>query len=415
MSILFFDMKLHLPISLRKSLLSLFAVAMATTLPSLEAAIMNSDVSLITYADYGQNLGRYKTDSAANALLSHLREQAGGVVLTYTGGQSDYVLPHEMPNFTGTTNDGAFMSLGYNATVSVQHNGVTSGGFTGGSLASNQQVLYQGIEYRVDNSETFLHSPDGGYDNNRNGGFDHKVTRMSKVITDVETATLFSGTSAEMREYAMGKLVYHAGAGSMQMYDTTTGTISGVTGAYAYIIGGIDVVDRVSTGGKDGEGDIVHTTFEMDGYYSISSSQPMPFAGQSGDSGSPIFIYNEKTQRYEYVGAVAYIGSYGTSTWGAVSYVDKVLDSYDKVVSSASTLHIGAVNKAGETVRADNVAYNYGMDQTVSTMPYSGSVTDATGKVLQSFVGVKSGISTWNDLSAVIDTDNWYIHLFLLH
>ena len=401
-------MKLHLPISLRKSLLSLFAVAMATTLPSLEAAIMNSDVSLITYADYGQNLGRYKTDSAANALLSHLREQAGGVVLTYTGGQSDYVLPHEMPNFTGTTNDGAFMSLGYNATVSVQHNGVTSGGFTGGYLASNQQVLYQGIEYRVDNSETFLHSPDGGYDNNRNGGFDHKVTRMSKVITDVETATLFSGTSAEMREYAMGKLVYHAGAGSMQMYDTTTGTISGVTGAYAYIIGGIDVVDRVSTGGKDGEGDIVHTTFEMDGYYSISSSQPMPFAGQSGDSGSPIFIYNEKTQRYEYVGAVAYIGSYGTSTWGAVSYVDKVLDSYDKVVSSASTLHIGAVNKAGETVRADNVAYNYGMDQTVSTMPYSGSVTDATGKVLQSFVGVKSGISTWNDLSAVIDTDNWY-------
>lgn len=403
-----FDMKLHLPVSLRKSLLSLFAVVMATTLPSLEAAIMNSDVSLITYADYGQNLGRYKTDATANALLSHLREQSGGVVLTYIGGQSDYLLPHEMPDFTGTTNDGAFMSLGYNATVSVQHNGVTSGGFTGGYLASNQQVLYQGIEYRIDNSETFLHSPDGGYDNRGNGGFDHKVTRMSKVITDVNTANLFSGTSAEMREYAMGKLVYHAGAGSMQMYDTTTGSTSGMTGAYVYIISGIDTVDRVSSGGKDGEGDIIHTTFEMEGYYSISSSQPMPFAGQSGDSGSPIFIYNENTEQYEYVGAVAYIGGYGTSTWGAVSYVDKVLDSYDKVVSSASTLHIGVVNSAGATVSADNVGYNYGMNQTVSTTPYSGKVTDANGNVLQSFVGVKSGINTWKDLSAVIDTDNWY-------
>ncbi|MBR5888265.1 MAG: autotransporter-associated beta strand repeat-containing protein [Akkermansia sp.] len=401
-------MKLHLPISLRKSLMSLFAVALTTTVPMLEAAIMNSDVSLITYADYGQNLGRYKTDATANALLSHIREQDGGVVLTYIGGQSDYLLPHEMPNFTGTTNDGAFMSLGYNATVTVQHNGVTSGGFTGGYLAANQQVLYQGIEYRIDNSETFLHAPDGGYDNRDNGGFDHKVTRMSKVITDVETASLFSGTSAEMREYAMGKLVYHAGAGSMGMYDTTTGTISGLTGAYVYIISGIDTVDRASTGGKDGEGDIIHTTFEMEGYYSISSSQPMPFAGQSGDSGSPIFIYNENTQQYEYVGAVAYIGGYGTSTWGAVSYVDKVLNSYDKVVSSASTLHIGAVTQAGDKVSADNVGYNYGMNQSVSTTPYSGTVTDANGNVLQNFVGVKSGINTWKDLSAVIDTDNWY-------
>ena len=404
----FSAMKLHLPLSLRKSLFSLFSVALTVGCQTVDAAIMNSDVSLITYADYGQNLGRYKTDATANALLSHLRQQDGGIVLTYVGGQSDYLLPHEMPNFTGTTNDGAFMSLGYNATVSVQHNGVTSGGFTGGYLDANRQVLYQGIEYRIDNSETFLHSPDGGYDNRNNGGFDHKVTRMSKVITDVETATLFSGSSAEMREYAMGQLLYHAGAGSMQMYDTATGTVSGMTGAYVYIISGIDTVDRVSTGGKDGEGDIVHTTFEMDGYYSISSSQPMPFAGQSGDSGSPIFIYNEKTQQYEYVGAVAYIGGYGTSTWGAVSYVDKVLDSYDKVVSSASSIHIGAVNTAGATVSADNVGYNYGMNQTVSTTPYSGKVTDANGNVLQSFVGVKSGISTWKDLSSIIDTDNWY-------
>ena len=104
-------MKLHLPISLRKSLLALFAVVFATTLPSLDAATMDSDVSLITYADYGQNLGRYKTDATANALLHHIRKQDGGVVLTYVGGQNDYLLPHEMPNFTGTTINGGKIIL----------------------------------------------------------------------------------------------------------------------------------------------------------------------------------------------------------------------------------------------------------------------------------------------------------------
>lgn len=72
---------------------------------------MDSDVSLITYADYGQNLGRYKTDATANALLHHIRKQDGGVVLTYVGGQNDYLLPHEMPNFTGTTINGGKIIL----------------------------------------------------------------------------------------------------------------------------------------------------------------------------------------------------------------------------------------------------------------------------------------------------------------
>ena len=404
-------MKLHLPLSLRR-FLSLVVVSVATLgSGTLEAAVMNSDASFVTYADFGQNLGRYKTDDTANALLKHLRSEAGGVVLVYSGGHADFVLPHEMANFTGTTHNGAFMALGHNATVSVQHNGVTQGGFTANYIGAENAVFYQGIEYRVDNSATFLNSPYGGYDNRNNGGFDHKVTRMSKLITDVETATLFSGTSAEMREYVQGELLYHAGAGTMGLYDPGSGQTSGLCGAYVYIIGGVDRVDSSSAAGTDGVGDIIKTTFTTEGYYSISSSEPLPFSILGGDSGSPVLVYNEKTSRYEYVGATAYQAPNESYTWGAVSYVDKVLNDYDKVVNSASTvLHIGAVNEAGTAVSADNVAFDYGMGQTVSTTPWRGKITDASGNVVQSFVGVKNGTDTWKDLSAVIDKDNWYAY-----
>ncbi len=372
------------------------------------ASIMNSDVSLVTYADFGQNLGWYKTDADANALLTHLRQQQGGVTISYLGGQETYTLQHEMGNFTGATDNGAFMALGYNATVSVQHNGVFAGNFTAQYVGSDNAVFYQGIEYRIDNSETFLHSPKGGYDGRGNGGFDHKVTRMSKVITDVEGATLFSGTSEEMRNYVVGELVYHVGAGTMQMYDAETGKQSGLTGAYNYIVGGIETATHSQS---HAGGDVTYIHFEREGHESITVSDPLPFAGQQGDSGSPMFVYNENTGQYEYIGAVAYIGGNQTQIWGAIDYVRGALTQYDKVVKSndsVSELHIGAVDVAGQQITADSAAYNYGMNQTVTTTPYTGAVKDANGNVLQNFVGVQTDINTWKNLSSIRDTDNWY-------
>ncbi len=371
-----------------------------------DASIMNSDVSLVTYADFGQNLGWYKTDSDANALLTYLRQQQGGVTISYLGGQETYTLPHEMGNFTGATDNGAFMALGYNATASVQHNGVYAGSFTTQYVGNGNAIYYQGIEYRIDNSETFLHSPKGGYDGRGNGGFDHKVTRMSKIITDVEGATLFSGTSEEMRNYVAGELVYHVGAGTMQMYDAETGKQSGLLGAYHYIVGGIETATHTQS---HNGGDITYISFSKEGHESITTADPLPFAGQNGDSGSPMFVYNEHTGQYEYIGAVAYIGGNQTQLWGAIDYVRSALTQYDKLVHTtdgASELRIGAVNTAGETITADNAAYNYGMNREVSTTPYSGKVTGNGIDV--DFVGVRTGINTWENMFSLRNTNNWY-------
>lgn len=390
---------------LRKILPLMMAVTVATVGSfNSYAANMNSDVSIITYTDFGQNMGWYKTNDASNALLTYLRNQAGGVTILRADG-TVYTMPHEMIDFTGTSDNGAFMALGYNATVSVQHNGVFDGSFTSAYVGSENAVYYQGIEYRIDNTETFLHSAGGGYDGR---GHDYKVTRMSKLITDVVPATLYSGSSTRLAEEAAGALLYHAGAGTMGVY-TDNGesrTHSSLTGAYDYIIGGVDFIDSSVTYYEE-DGTCTGLNKVTTGYTG-SIDEPLPFEPQQGDSGSPVFIYNSATGQYEYIAAVQSIGAGSTNYLGGVDYTKNVLDSYSKVVdTAASELHLGAVETAGEAV-SSNAAYNYGMEQLVSTTPYSGNVTDASGNVLQSFVGVKSGVNTWLDLSAVKDDANWY-------
>lgn len=367
---------------------------------------MCGEVSIITYADFGQNMGRYRTADSANALLRYLWGQSGGVTIQYADGTESAPLEGGMINFTGVSDNGAFMAIGYNATASVQHNGVFGGCFTSDYIGGSNAIYYQGIEYRIDSSETFLHSPHGGYDG---GGHDYKVTRMSKVITDVIPATVYSGTSADFAANATGQMLYHTGAGNMGMY--VDGSPQSLVGAYTYLVGGADTISAAWTHGSGtrySAEDAALYTFNT-AYSGLSSSEPLPYEPQQGDSGSPVFVFNNQTGQYEYVGAVQSIGGGVSNYRGGADYTKDVLGQYDKVVTAdgTSTLHITAVNTAGDTV-SSNAAYDYGMEQLVSTTPYSGTVTDASGKELTSFVGVKSGINTWLDLSAIKDTDNWY-------
>ncbi len=400
-------MKLHLPLSLRASLFALFAVACTI---SAQAATLHSDISITTYTDFGQNFGRYKTDGASNALLQHIRsEEEKGVIINYKDGQ--YILPHEMPDFTAISGSGAYLALGNSAMVSVQHMNVFSGGFTSRYIGSGNEVKYQAIEYAQDPTETFLHSPKGGYSGSVAGKFDYKVSRLSKVVTDVESAHLFSGTedyaatSAGAIGYVNGKLIYHAGAGGM--YEgTSANNKQWLAGAYNYIAGGIDTVGAWATGS--------HESYESK-FESLSDSEPLPFHIQQGDSGSPVFVYNEDKKRYEFVGAVATMYPESSRFHGSLDFTQQKLGQYDKAVVSSdavTTLHIGAVTAAGTSVTANvgngEPLYGASTPHTVSTTPYSGTITDTQGNVLQSFVGVKNGINTWNNLAGILDRDSWY-------
>ena len=71
-------MKLHLPLFLRSSLLSVLALA------PVWGGTLSSEVDLQVYADFGQNRGRYSTCNV-NALLQQWR---GGL---YAGAWDDFL------------------------------------------------------------------------------------------------------------------------------------------------------------------------------------------------------------------------------------------------------------------------------------------------------------------------------------
>lgn len=380
-------MKLRLSLSLRRCLLACYAAAVAT-LGSLGAyaGTLHEDVSMQTYTDFGQNMGRYVTGGHVNALLSYIRGQEG-ITLTYTGGQSDYRLqPTEMVSFDAQADNGASIGIGFNFLATVEHNGVQNPTFTSHLLPAGSSVQYNGIEYR--DSDTFLLTP----------SVDYKITRLSKVVTDVDMATLYTGT------VQAGDLLYRAGSGNMTVRDKE-GNIRTLRGPYNYITGGITSAVNVETGADNNR---VVTNFDYTAA-GISDAAPLPVNGDSGDSGSPVLIWNETTQRYEYVAAMQSVNAVGgagvvTSSYGASQWTQTTMDAYSKHVNVQAAGN--DVFVSGQMTQGASQTDNHGRTGEL----WTGTVQDASGNTLLSYNGVKGGVNTWNSLSSLKDDDKWYAY-----
>lgn len=112
-------MKVRLPLQLFRRLIRILSVPCFTLGSVSMGGIMHQDASFQTYTDFGQNMGRYST-GATNALLQHLH--ADGVIISYTGGQADQKLAHEMISFESQTDKGNAAAVGYNFIATVWHN-----------------------------------------------------------------------------------------------------------------------------------------------------------------------------------------------------------------------------------------------------------------------------------------------------
>ncbi len=398
-------MKLHLPLSLRHALLLAFS-AIAVVPSTLQAVVMHPDVTIQTYTDFGQNKGRYVVGDT-NALLEHIRTEEGGAILTYTGGQADYTLEHAMIDFGGIANNGASVAIGYNFIATVSHNGVQAPSFTSNELGENA-VTYQGIEYRY--SDTFLLKPSN----------DYKITRLSKIITDVTGSTVYGSQDGDYSGIAtegtlVNQLLYRAGAGLMLRSNSASGEAESVCGPYQYIVGGVTEISAVTvTDASDGA--FTTTTFYNYQQNGAGASvgenapeTPLPYQGRGGDSGSPAWVWNANTGQYEYLNALQ-SGDDVMITYnrGNCSWTAEKMGSFDEKVEviSGATIYLGEIATAGDTISDTWTEDEKPM--TADTVLYSGAVTDAEGRELARYNGVQSGLNTWSDLSSLKDTDNWY-------
>ncbi len=392
-------MKLHLNLSLRRALLAAMA-AIATFAPSATAGVMHSDATYQTYTDFGQNRGRYVVGNKVNALLSHIRSEAGGITIDYTDGTDSFLISNEqgMISFNGTHDAGHSTVISPTFIATVLHNGSLDGSFSERTVGSNHAINYEAIDIR--GSKNFRLAPDWG-----NGQYDYMLQRQSKVVTDVTWNQLTSLTYDQI-ENLDGGYIYHSGSGTMYQWNEENETMVYKAGPYTFIIGAINDIINGQVHG-DGENISIHQNPEYIPNDGASLDNPLPNGIRPGDSGSPTFIYNSTTGKYEYIAAQQSAGAeaYGQAR-GNVEWTQETLKKFDANIdmSETSTIHLSAVDQVGETISETVGGIKY------ETTQYSGVATDADGNAVGSYIGVQTetGINTWTNLSGRKDINNWY-------
>ncbi|MBR5331410.1 MAG: hypothetical protein IKV13_07970, partial [Akkermansia sp.] len=370
-------------------------VAAVCVTESAYAGVRHPDVLLETYTDFGQNKGRYVVGNQVNALLQHIRETEGGIAVPYTDGQPDYIISNEqgMINFSAAVDGGPDVAIGPNYIATVAHNGSNSASYGNRIVGSEHALNYQAIDIR--NTGFRLIAKDGCW----GGSHDYMLQRQSKIQTDVIWNPISTITDADEMK---GQYLYHAGGGTMS--DWVDGKTIGTAGAYVYIIGGIVKVVSVAKFADPECFDLNQNMFygklQQEG---ATADNPIPNGIQHGDSGSPVWIYNEKTQQYEYVAAQSAGSGSSNVARGNTAWTQKTMDSFDVHVDMSQSNHavyLNAIDTKGETIEMDGY----------STTIWTGSVKNENGDEIVTHKGLQTGLNTWADLSDLKDKQNWYAY-----
>ena len=424
-------MKPHLPVSLFKALT--LALASTVYFSTADAACLHAAVSPTTYTDFGQNMARYSVYQV-NDLLTQIRAR-DGVQIPYTTGTPPATMGKDQPmiSFEGVNGDGAFTAVGYNYTATVAHNGCPNPCFTARYLGNNDGIQYQGVEYRSSQDKVFLLSP----------SIDYKITRSSKIYTDITASGVFDTTEYLRSGRQVTDLVhYRAGAGTCDQADFE-GNTHNLAGGYSYITGGVVATLGFSYQGTSDSYPIAYDYTQnygpnegprdsrgiIDDPYTISirgiqdygpggAGQPtpdnpkvylLPFVSRGGDSGSPVWAWNDQTKAYELISCHQARGGDNSYSRGASEWTMATMEYFNKHVDmdkAGHTVHMGAVVKQGAT--------KYDETNKVGTTLQYGSITS---DIVQDFgtvefcgVGEKDEktIYTWLSLYDQKDVQNWY-------
>ncbi len=380
-------MKLHLPIILRKLLLTSLALLCTTT----QAGIMHEDVHLQTYTDFGQNKGRYVVGTSVNDLVGFIREKENGIGISYVDGTPTFYisLDQGMISFAGTGDGGPYAAIAPNSVVTVAHNGSVSASYGERVVGAEHAVNYKSIDIR---GTGFRHTAMD----------DYMLQRQSKLQVDTTWNPLAMVTTPEEKANLMGEYVYHSGGGTMGVWSDNKEV--GLCGAYAYIIGGMFVTNDMTIPENEDKFVARQNMFYGDAARAGASIEtPLPNGIRGGDSGSPTYRYNESLQRYEFLGTYA-VCSGPSNNWSLSipQWTVDTLESFGKSVEfgSENTVYLNAVATQGEYIEKDGY----------STTIWSGTVQIGDTEERVQFSGLKSGLNTWADLSGIKDTQNWYAY-----
>jgi serine protease autotransporter len=247
-----------------KLLSSLIALALFDA----DAGIMREDVSVQDYRDFAENLGKYEAGEE-------------NIEVFKMDGTSAGVLNFPMPDFGAVSSLGIATLISPSYIVSVAHNG----GYTSVDFGNHAKyrTTYKLISRNIHPAyETW--------------GKDFHVPRLNKVVTDAAPVPMVD--TQQVRNNPE-RYVYYArvGSGTQYQVDPVTKKPVYLTGAYNWKSGGT----------------MVNPTFEPSRLRWVnygppdSRAQPFSSAIQAGDSGSPLYVYDNLEKEWKI---------YGVSPWG---------------------------------------------------------------------------------------------------
>lgn len=170
--------------------------------------------------------------------------------------------------------------------------------------------------------------------------YDYRVQRLSKIVTEAEYAPYL--TDPEYLNNMKGKAVVSIGSG-LQYMATDKGKQVYVEEAYTFLTGGTGVMGSqgISPAKADPADPNKANTYPAYIFYfnfpRPSESNPLPRGGLSGDSGCPIYVFNENTGRWEWLASNQ---SGGGSGYGKLSvmrsgnlWASDYLASFDRTIN----------------------------------------------------------------------------------
>ncbi len=181
-----------------------------------------------------------------------------------------------------------------------------------------------------------------GWGDQQDYTYDYRVQRLSKIVTEATAAAYL--TDREYLDNMAGRQCVRVGSGTQQVC-YPDGTYSTIAGGYAYLTGGtlqFEGQAKTTVTGTPITGDA--RTYQAYrfwyNYYEPSASSPMNIGIRAGDSGSPTYFYNPKTEQWEWVGAGQSGGGDGYGGFSQMRsgnfWAVDLIASYDRTFTSTS-------------------------------------------------------------------------------
>ena len=256
------------------------------------AGLMREDVSLQDYRDFGENLGKYSV-VANNINVYTVRGTLAGT------------LNYPIPDFSAAATLGYATLISPSYVAGVRHNG----GYKSVTFGNNAKYssTYRLIS-RNDMTDPDFHAP-----------------RLNKVVTD--TAAIPYVTDAELKNTGRYTQYARVGTGLQNRVNAKTQETEWVASAYKFKTGGTFVDPYF----------YAPYTALIWTFYSPGDERVQPFdiAGLGGDSGSPVFVYDNVEKQWKLAG-VTY-GIYGTVNYGLKTYAHFIQDSFIQQLIAGNT------------------------------------------------------------------------------